>query len=461
MDTWAMALEIFGETRRFADKPTEALEAQGWLESHWEDAPCLIVAGFNEGVVPSAVAGDAFLPEQLRARLGLGTQVGRLARDAYLLQALAASRSTGGRLELLLGRAAASGEPLRPSRLLLLGEEAELPRRVRWLFRELAPEEGAGAAWSRAWKLNPPLAAPTVALPVTGFRDYLACPFRFYLRHRLGMRAIEPEKEEMDALDFGVLIHDAMEGLYREPTMRHCSVEAEVRKFLEERLADRVRERWGRRPTTPLLVQIESARQRLCQAARVHAESAAAGWVVEAVEREFRHRVGTLEVRGRIDRIDRNEATGSVRVLDYKTADAARSPREAHVRRASGRDLATAAPAGAKPFVAPDGKEYVWRDLQLPLYKWALAAEWGGAIELGYFVLPKAVSETAILIWEDFDAAWLEAAEKCAGQVAEAIGSGAFWPPMEVTRYDDDFAALFHQGAEASVQWPPQEELRR
>ncbi|MEJ1972991.1 MAG: hypothetical protein WDM96_11190 [Lacunisphaera sp.] len=101
-----------------------------------EDAPHLVVAGLNDGRVPEAVTGDAFLPEALRVRLGLKTNEARFARDAYQLAALAASRPAGaGRLDLLVGKVSAAGDPLRPSRLLLLCADAELPKRVAALFR--------------------------------------------------------------------------------------------------------------------------------------------------------------------------------------------------------------------------------------------------------------------------------------------------------------------------------------
>ena len=60
---WELALRTFGEQQQTEDKPAGALELQGWLELLYEDAPHLVVAGFNDGRVPEAVAGDAFLPE--------------------------------------------------------------------------------------------------------------------------------------------------------------------------------------------------------------------------------------------------------------------------------------------------------------------------------------------------------------------------------------------------------------
>ena len=75
--------------------------------------------------------------------------------------------------------------------------------------------------WTLPWKLQPrPLpddARIFQRLSVTQFRSYLSCPFRFYLQHGLGMNEIDPEKSEMDARDFGNLVHDALERFARDP----------------------------------------------------------------------------------------------------------------------------------------------------------------------------------------------------------------------------------------------------
>ena len=105
----------------------------------------------------------------------------------------------GGRLEVLLGKTSAAGDPLRPSRLLFQCAETELPARVRFLFRELPPT-GGNVAWRRAWRWRVPWVGAAERLRVTGFRDYLACPFRFYLKHRLGMEPVDAAKRELDQL---------------------------------------------------------------------------------------------------------------------------------------------------------------------------------------------------------------------------------------------------------------------
>jgi ATP-dependent helicase/nuclease subunit B len=446
---WELALARFGESLRFDARPAGAVDLLGWLELLWEDAPHLVVTGLNDGRVPETVAGDPFLPEALRARLGLKTNEARFARDAYLLAALAGSRKAAGRLDLLVGKVSAAGDPLRPSRLLLACADEELPARVAALFR---PVEAArpGLPWRRAWRLVPPVVPPPPRVSVTAFRDYLRCPFRFYLRHALKMETVDPFKSELDALDFGTLCHAALEAMGKEMALRDCTDGAVLREFLLAEVDRRSRDRYGAELTLPLIVQLESARQRLARAAEVQAAERATGWVMEHVERKFELTLGAVIVSGKVDRLERHEVTGAVRVIDYKTSDKGVSPLAAHVRSAR-RD--ETAPAWARFTIG--GKELVWTDLQLPLYLEALAGEFGVATGAGYFNLPKAVGETGLVPWEDYDAAWRAAARRCAEGVAAGVAAGIFWPPAEVPprEEDDAFAGLFHHGTAASVDW--------
>lgn len=445
---WEVALQVFGESRRPEEKPAGALELQGWLELAWEDAPHLVVAGLNEGVVPEAVVGDAFLPESLRVALGLKHNLARLARDAYLLQAMAAARRKAGRLDLIYTKVSAAGDPRRPSRLLLRCPEAELPERTALLFRA-AEAARRSPAWTRAWPIRPRREPPPAKVAVTGLRAWLACPFRFYLRHVLRLEAVDATKTELDAFDFGTLCHAALEAMAREPSLRACTDEKTLRDFLLGQLEQEARERFGARLTLPLVVQLESARQRLARAAEVQAREQAEGWRIERTEWPFTLDLGGLEVRGRIDRVDRHEATGAWRVIDYKTSDTAVSPAQSHLR--SRRTTEPDWPAWRG--VTVGGREQGWTDLQLPLYLRALAADGVDAASLtaGYFNLPKAAGETALALWPELTGALLASAGACADGVAAAIRAGEFWPPAELATDQDDFGALFHRGAAESV----------
>src|SRR5690606_30715604 len=104
---WLLA-EIGREPIPPATDP-HAVELLGWLELPWDDAPAMIVTGMNEGIVPSSLNSDLFLPNRLRQQLQLDDNDRRFARDAYALTLLAASRD---RLTLIVGRVSAKNDPL-------------------------------------------------------------------------------------------------------------------------------------------------------------------------------------------------------------------------------------------------------------------------------------------------------------------------------------------------------------
>lgn len=445
---WELALRLYGESVQFEEKAVGAVELQGWLELLWEDAPHLVVVGLNDGRVPEAVVGDPFLPESLRERLGMKTNAARFARDAYLLQAMAQSRAAAGRLELLLGKMAATGDPLRPSRLLLKCADRELPRRVEFLFGAVETSR-VTPPWQRPWRLKPPRVASPTRLGVTAFRAWLDCPFRFYLSRVLQMQAVDPTKSELDELDFGILCHAALEAMGLNAAVRDSTDAKTIREFLLHELNRKAEQQFGRELTLPLIVQLESARQRLSRLADVQAQTRGEGWVTMHVEKKFELKIGELTVVAKIDRIDRHETTGAFRVLDYKTSDKPVNPVEAHLRPVR-RDETPNAFAE----YAEGERRMVWKDLQLPLYLRALAGEFPGEITCGYFNLPKAATETGIALWEGYTRDLAESAWRCAEGVATAIGEGRFWPPNENVRAEyDDFVALFHGGVAESVEW--------
>jgi ATP-dependent helicase/nuclease subunit B len=264
------------------------------------------------------------------------------------------------------------------------------------------------------------------------------------------MERVDPLKTELDPRDFGTLVHSALQQLAEDESLRTSTDERMLGKFLVERFDQMTRLRYGTELTLPLVVQLESARQRLRAAAEIEARERAAGWRTERAEWKFALPIGQLTIHGKIDRIDRH-ADGRIRVLDYKTADVVRAPRLVHLR--SIRDSDAARPEWMR-VVDLDGKSRAWADLQLPLYLRAVAAEWGENVTVGYFTLPKAVTAAGILSWDDFTPELQRAATRCADGVAAAVSAGTFWPPVELPAREaawDDFAELFHHGAEASV----------
>lgn len=463
-DHFELLLSALSDRRVYPDRGANDIDLQGWLELLWEDAPHLIVTGMNDHAVPEAIIGHAFLPDSARRTLGIQNNDERFARDAYLLTTLIESRrNSGGRLDLLFGRQGTSGDPLRPSRLLFQCQDSDLAQRTLDLFSE-NEREHSPLPRSIAWRLKPSALSPDnkifQRISVTGFKTYLTCPFRYYLKSGLGMEKFEAGKSELDSRDFGNLVHDTLEALGRHETIRRSTDPAEITDFYFEEIDRWLGNRFGSRLTTPIVIQREAARQRLGHWAEIEAAQRAQGWEILEVEtpfgkEEWAFAIDGLPVTGRIDRIERHAQHG-LRVFDFKTISPMEDGRLKTVDRYHRVNLKRTEDPATFPEWAlcqdDKGKALHWVDLQIPLYCLAMAERFPGEkISAGYVTLGKTEAEVRIDVWDSLDEDTITSARICAQGVIAAIRDRIFWPPSEQLPDWDDFRDLLSPTAEEAV----------
>jgi hypothetical protein len=420
------------------------VEMLGWLELHLDPAPMLIVAGVNDGSIPSTKGADPFLPNSLRARLGLVTADRLYARDRYLLEAIVRSRR---RCTLISGRRDSNGEPLAPSRLLLACDDSTLVRRVQAMSHHVATERrnsrprGIKPAAARSAftvpALPPDLAAPEF-MRITDFKLYLDCPYRYALQRLAGLKAIQIRLPELDPPAFGSLAHDVLCAFGQCPDAAGSADVATIEDFLLDTLRAKAREAFGESLSPGIRVQLAQLEQRMRDFATFQAEQRAAGWMIMHCEIEFDRTIALdipgaepMPLRGRIDRIDYNDVENRWRVLDYKTSDSGRGPIESHHKKST---------------IPTVGAEMTWRDLQLPLYRYlVLRSEYGisDRIDLGYIVLPKQSGGAALKI-----APWsrehLNVAEDTARRIVADIRRGEFAMNPDFRNRFDVLARVCH-----------------
>ncbi|MEO5915176.1 MAG: PD-(D/E)XK nuclease family protein [Luteolibacter sp.] len=420
------------------------LDVQGWLELFHEPGSHLVLCGMNDGKVPARSGGEPWLSEAGRERLGLIKDADRAARDAYYFMAMLEARREDGRVDVICGKSGAGGETLLPSRLLLAAERDELPDRVKLLFKEVEPPE-AGLRWHADWQWTPRIAEPPLRLNVTSLGSYLACPFRYYLKHGLKMQSPETGRAEWNQRDFGNVAHDVLERWGRDTEARDFEKPELLHAWLSAELDRVVAEWFGKRVPLAIRIQTESLRQRLLWLARIQAAERADGWEIVDVEQKVELPVGNALIVAKIDRIDRHRETGRLRVLDYKTGKMD-GVDKSHRKKLGPSSVLPAHLSLDCPAVY-EGEEkgksanFLWHNLQLPIYASALVQRGEAMPAPCYFMLRSTEADVAIHEWTDFGPDDLEAAQACAGWVAGRIAAGVFWPPAEKVTYDD-FAVL-------------------
>jgi len=452
------------------------LRTEGWLELVWSAADKIALVGFNEGAVPDPVVGHAFLPDSLRRALSLTTNDQRLARDAYLLSDLLAARSAEkGAVRAYFAQANAAGDIHRPSRLLFLVPDEALAVRVRALFGELPPGLPLpGRTLSAAWRPRLPDAVPVPKtskefpegrLSASAIDTWLKCPFSYLLKYGLGMDRVK-EKTELEANDFGTVVHLALELYAREQLARTAAglgqlhAEEDIARSLTSILAT-VRKGFGGNSSVSLRLQLDAAEERLKCFARIQAQWAEEGWqVAESPEFGFTARpfagetLCDVPVKGMIDRIDWKDGVG-YRLIDYKTWDR-KSGAEGRLLKGGAEQLEHARRLGLPVVGAESGKGRRFLTVQLPLYGRCLERfdppKFAGRIADYCYLLLGETPDDTVVLGSAFDQGAFEARRTKKARLSDLVNDAlntarvairrirenVFWPagPSEEWRWD-------------------------
>ena len=344
----------------------------------------VIFLSVNDDAVPAQIDEDPLLPDEDRETLNRLTRrpelpdaLSLLRRNAAEEKLLFALPAFSARRELRFSvlRADSEGAVKRPSRYLLhllsqfagpgvFGEEwsikanvlvhslprspfamlradGPLSRREAALrsWREGVPQDGSdGIPWRRIvstlseWERRGAGAslfperwtvAPRPDWSATELDELARCPYRFFLRYRLGLSPVEEPEEELSLTpaEAGLLIHDILHRLGKEAAAG--KEWGDVAPAARKAFARFARENPTGLPGLFLLRCREIERD---AAAFVNWERSRAGgpetYRVEAVEYRFQVAAGRSlpAFRGRVDRIDRGPR-GEAEIVDYKYRD--------------------------------------------------------------------------------------------------------------------------------------------
>jgi len=415
-----------------------AIDTVGWLEAIAIDTPHVIVVGMSADLVGGNDPSDAYFPDGLREALGLETISRRMARDAHAIVAMQKSRSHTGSISWIVGRKNTAGDPLTPSPLLMRCSDADqLANRSGALVVSMERENPEIPPQFNHRTVGKGIPFPNpkdiphekmIRVSVTAFKDYLACPYRFWLKHVMKLNLAEEGSSELDAKLFGSFVHAVLQRFGEDESVRDSSDATEIEQSLNRELDRLVDEQLGTTVSGKVRVQVELARFRLNDFAEHQAQSVSDGWKIVCTERKVKTELEVegsfIIVSGVIDRIDVHE-DGRIRVLDYKTG--ATSANEAHYKKT----------------------DALWIDYQLPLYRCLLpeieeldAYHTGNEnISLGYFKIGDQESTSGVdLLDLDHDA--MEAVQDQINMTVESILCGEFTdaPTEPAPKYSDTYA---------------------
>jgi ATP-dependent helicase/nuclease subunit B len=437
-----LTLTTAAEKRFRQSDVDQAVNLPGWLEAPWDPAPHLILHGFNDHLLPRTDHAHPFLPGQLRLLVGLPSNDQTFAAAAFALEQIRRRRESTGWVDIIVPQHDAERNPLRPSRLLFLAPDDDLPARVTRLFKP-APESTLQPYWEippehRFVSLATPAKRDQVCTQIraTAFKDYLADPAEFWLKYAVGLTDQELGRLELDAAGFGSLVHGALEGFGREFAGQTLDDVTLITEALLRHLDRYLARTWGDHVTAAVKIQAKAARARLLAFAPVQLKLFGEGWIIDSVEQPLPPLVlNGLAISGRYDRLDRHHDGKTWRVFDYKTFSEAKNPEKTHLGKADAAAPFTSRLAKRKAD-GSRGEEQIrrWKDLQLPVYHHALASTLPDVpgspgerprLDLGYLCLPAKAKRTGAEIWQNYAEDFQPAARAVLEAVTAQIRSGA------------------------------------
>ena len=239
------------------------------------------------------------------------------------------------------------------------------------------------------WMLLPPaFSAKSIPLSANAVQSYSTCPMKFKLE-----RDWKIPGEAAAAMQYGFAIHTVLKHYYDPaPHAQEMSADQAVEAFRTEFAKGFIEDP----------VQRKMYEERGIEQLRILLESSPRGSAeVIATEHSFKFKLGSREIIGRIDRMDRM-SDKVVRVVDYKTG-------------------------------APKDRKFAEQSLQLSIY--AMAAQEMG-FSAGELVLVNVQDNTTAIACRS--ARQLDTARAEIDEVAQGIASGAFDPkPGQHCRWCD------------------------
>ena len=448
----ALLLDTINKTQVYEERRDGSHDLLGWLELLWHDAPHSLLCGFNEGTVPNKTKMDSLFPEAIRRLLKLSTSESSYAKDIYLFESICRKRSYGvnGKVNIILYENDLENNPLYPSRILFnLKREALLKQTKQIVIDQVATE--TFKRLEVPWKIKE---GSKEKLPshfsVSALKDYLQCPFRFYLKHILKLPPKKTHERELSPAIFGTLFHDTV-ALLQGYDLDHKTDPKALKDNLIKKAESLIFSQFGKRLSFALEMQKETLFGRIeaFVEAQIKELEIHKSLHVISTEQDFKLDFEAFDVRGKIDRID--TLSGTKRLIDYKTSESPIKPKQAHLKGRGTKGEPSHLPSEA--YFEINGKTWYWQDLQLPLYCLSeLRKKPFEMLELAYFQIPKSEENTGIDTWGDFSEQHLESAESCAKSILNCIQLGQFWPPNDqIDPIFDDYSDYFPDGISNTV----------
>lgn len=309
--------------------PDDAITFEGRLEMPFLTAERLVFCGMNEEYFPDKIDQDAFLTDSLRRRIGIRSNRETLARSRYHLFNTQEPR-TANDLHVIVLRRDYQKAALRPSGILFGGEgisDKRILDRCTYLFKDpYVLQKNYPPPGNNIFTLVPEInfrrdqSSGNVYLAVTDLDRYLQGAFYFFWEKVLKINKKDYLSWEISSADAGTFCHRAIELLGK----RRFPSETALYDELTANFRQIIHTRYGKELPVLISITAENMLQRLKPAAAILYKEQIDGFEVLATEYSFGGESNSVEFcgaifSGKVDRIEYNSTTKTIRIIDIKT----------------------------------------------------------------------------------------------------------------------------------------------
>lgn len=217
-----LIVQAFEQSRiPFSEAPSNGLQLMGFLETRALDFDRIIMVSVNEGKLPRGVRFQSYIPYAIRKAFKLPTFEEQDAIYAYHFKRVLQRAKD---ITILYNTEVAidgSGEKSRYIWQLLEAFPKESISEQIYQMSLTKPSVGKKLQITKTSEVLEKMQRFLVnggeekPLSATAIRHYLDCSLRFYFRYIVRIPEREKEAGELDARDFGNIVHQSLERLYK------------------------------------------------------------------------------------------------------------------------------------------------------------------------------------------------------------------------------------------------------
>lgn len=306
-------LKILGSERHpVQGNPFKGVQLIGVLEARNLNFDVVLLPSMNEGIFPKKSEKDLFLPPQLREEAGLPYDKERENLYYYYFTQLISCKK-----EVFISWVEREDRDVCSRFVTLLRDNGLDVEESPIVFKKEKRRPGDPVQKDEALinKLEEMRYSPS------SLKDYRVCSYRFYLRYILGIKEQGTIIESAGALEWGKIIHEALQKFYKEDFPSYFREEdlKRAEKIAYSRLEESLK-KMGRLNASSIF-DLEIYKRYIKRFLGEEIERFRQGYRVASVEETLDYEISlnskTLKLKGNIDRIDRLD--GKYYIIDYKT----------------------------------------------------------------------------------------------------------------------------------------------